>query len=163
MIGEFFNIAGVAKKVSELQPLPVNTSLPGKLVTKTVAFTGAAGLGATGTINLFTVTGDVLVRILGICKEDLVSAGGGTLEVGYAGATPALIAQTTATDIDNNEIWKDSTPDASMGDISALPNIPVVNGQDIIATVGTANITDGTITFCCFVTPLSTDATVVAA
>lgn len=124
----------------------------GVTVTKTVAFTGAAGLGAVGTVSLFTVTGDVVVNVVGVCTENLASAGGGTLEVGIAGNTAALIAQTTATAIDAGETWVDATP----ATVVSYPSDKVlVNGTDIIATVATGDITDGTITFYCNFTPLS--------
>lgn len=159
-MNSYFDLAGVEKKVGYTRPLPVTSSLPGMLYSKTVTFTGAAGVGAIGTIDLFRVTGDVLVRIFGACVTDLASAGGGTISVGYAADVDALIAVTTATDIDANELWKDNSPDVSMGDLSTLPLLPVVNGQDIIANILVGNITSGQITFYMFVVPLSSDAAI---
>ena len=129
---------------------------------KTVAFTGAAGLGATGATTRFTVTGDVVVGIFATCTEDLVGDTA-TLEVGISGNTAALIAQTTATNIDSGESWFDSSP----ATVEAMPDLVnhgsvIVNGADIIETVGTANITDGTLNYYCFWRPLSSDGSVVA-
>ena len=63
----------------------------------------AATTGKQGTANLFTVTGTVALRIFAVCSTDLAGAGA-TIEVGVAGSTAGLIAQTTATDIDEDEI-----------------------------------------------------------
>ncbi|MDI6808168.1 MAG: hypothetical protein QME66_04185 [Candidatus Eisenbacteria bacterium] len=117
--------------------------------------------GTSDPLTLFTVTGEVLVRIFGVCTTDLVSAGAGTLSVGIANNTAILIALTTATDIDAGEIWFDATP--SVGD--TLANLPgsfiIVNGADIIETVGTADITAGQIYYICLWRALSGDGNVV--
>jgi len=119
--------------------------------------------GTNDPFTLFTVTGDVLVRIFGVCTVDLVSDGGGTLEVGVTGNTALLIAQSTATAIDANEIWNDTTP--AIGDTLANITGPFVipNGLDIIESVGTADITAGNIYYICLWRPLSRDGSVVAA
>jgi len=109
--------------------------------------------------TLFTVTGDVVVSVFGICNVDLVGAGA-TIEVGVTSGTALLIAQTTATDIDVNEAWISATP-ALAGNVPSS-NI-IGNGQDIIQTVGTANITAGSITYYCYWQPLESSASVVAA
>lgn len=128
----------------------------GITVTKTVAFDGSAGGGAQGTVALFTVTGDVVANVIGVCTEDLVSSGG-TLEVGISGNTAALIAQTTASGIDAGEVWVDNAAST----VETYPSDKILaNGTDIIATVGTADITDGTITFYCNFTPLSSNGDV---
>lgn len=116
---------------------------------KTIAFTGAAGLGAVGTVAIGTVTGRVFIhRITAYCTESLVSAGGGTLSLGVTGATTFFVASTTATDIDTGEWWFDNSPDAAAFDISASTGaFTSVIAADIIATVGTGDITDGTIVF----------------
>lgn len=128
-------------------------------VSKSVAFSGAAGNGAVGSVALFTVTGEVLVTLFAVCSEDLAGATA-TIEAGVSGNTAALLAQTTATDIDNGEVWIDNAP----ATVEALPSPRILtNGTDIIATVGTANITDGTLKFYALWRPLSDDANLVAA
>lgn len=139
--------------------MPIQGLLP-FLEVKTVAFSGAAGNGAVGSVALFTVTGAVALYIVGVCSEDLAGATA-TLEVGVSGNTAALIAQTTATDIDVGESWVDNAP-ATVETLATSPKI-IGGGQDIIATVATANITDGTIAFYCWYEPMSSDGDVTAA
>lgn len=142
-----------------------NASAAPTLTRKTLALTGANNLGELDapTISLFTVTGRVLVVSLApFCTEDLVSAGGGTLQLGVTGNTTAMIAATTATDIDSGDVWVDATPAVGA---EALPSAlgPVLVNANIIATVATADITDGTIEFDCLWLPMSAGASLVAA
>jgi len=110
--------------------------------------------------TLFTVTGTVLMKLFAVCTADLAGASA-TLEVGTALSTAGLIAQTTATNIDNNEIWHDATPDASI-ELSSVATEKIVN-QNVIQKVGTANITSGSITYHCIWKPISNNGLVVAA
>lgn len=131
---------------------------------KAVAFSGAAGNGAVGTVALFTVTGAVAVRLLCICTESLAEGvGGGTVEVGISGNTAAIIAQTTSTAVDLGEIWHDATPDATFEALTVMAEFILGYGDDIILTVGTQDVTDGTLVFQLFWTPLTAGASVVAA
>lgn len=110
--------------------------------------------------TLFTVTGVVAMKLFGYCTVDLAGATA-TVEVGTAKNTAGLIAQSTATDIDANELWHDATPDASV-ELSTVAAEKIVC-QSVIQTVATANITSGSITYVCLWRPLSANATVVAA
>lgn len=114
--------------------------------------------GTSDPLTLFTVTGVVAMKLFGVCSSDLASAGGGTLEVGTALSTASLIAQTTATAIDVNEIWHDATPDASV-ELSSVATEKIVT-QDVIETVGTADITGGNVYYICAWYPLSPDGQV---
>ncbi len=129
------------------------------LALKAVTYVAAT----TGTVDahtLFTVTGDVLVRIFATCSVNLDSDGAATIEVGITGNTAGLIAQTTATGIDAGEVWIDN----AAATIEALPATQILtNGTDIIATIGTAAIKAGALTFYCLWRPLSVGASVVAA
>lgn len=119
----------------------------------------------TGTGNpatLFTVTGTILVRIFGICSTGL-SGNTATLSVGVTGDTASLIALSTATDLIANEVWLDATPTTKAEAFSNIVEKIFGNGQDIIQTVGTADITAGVIEYYCLWRPISTDAEVVAA
>lgn len=139
----------------------------GLVTAKTVAFDGAAGNGATGTVALFTVTGDVVVRVFGVCSETLVSAGGGSIAVGTANNTAVLLSALTATAIVNNDIvaFGQSPTEISSWSGTGTASQPFIvgNGADILATIATANITDGTIKFYCLWVPLTSGASVVAA
>ena len=116
--------------------------------------------GTSDPLTLFTVTGDVLVRMFGVCTTDLAGATA-TVSVGIAGNTALLLASTTATDIDANEIWNDATP--AIGDTLANIAGPFVipNGLDIAEYIGTTNVTSGQIYYICLWRPLSKDGRVV--
>jgi len=115
-------------------------------------------------VPLFTVTGDVVVRVVAICKTDLTSAAAGNVEVGIAGATDAIIATTVATAIDADEIWHDAAPDTDIEatSIAGFAGFIISGGADIILTPS-AQIDTGVIAFYCLWTPLSADGAVVAA
>jgi hypothetical protein len=133
-------------------------------VSKTAAFTAGAGTGDVGTFALFTVTGQVIVKIVAVCTETVVEGvGGGTVEVGITGDTATIIAQTTSTNLDVNEIWHDATPDADIEALSVMSEFIIVNGGDIFITIAGQDVTDGTVVFHCFWTPLDSTGLVVAA
>lgn len=140
-----------------ITPPPTNY---GYKVLKTVTFTGAAGLGAIGTINLFTVTGTIRAKLTAFCTTNLGEEGdpgGATVEVGIAGNTAGLIAQTAALDVDAGDLWHDNSPDASLELASVAKEFILTNGVDIILTVATDEVTAGVITFCLEYFALSTD------
>jgi hypothetical protein len=118
--------------------------------------------GAQAAYTIFTVTGDVYIQqIYGACKTALVGAG--TIELGIAGNTAILIAQTTAADLDQYELWQDATPEANPGVVILLGRSWVLqNGANIIFTVAGADLTAGEIVFYCNWIPLSTNGNVVA-
>ena len=130
----------------------------GELVRKTsVACTGATP------ISLFTVTGDVVLKVIGVVKTTLTTSDNITAEVGVSGNTAVFIAQVAdATGLAQNEIWHDASPDATIEASSVWSEFVVSNGQDIILTT-TGTVTDGVIDFYCFWMPLSSDGNVVAA
>lgn len=120
----------------------------------------AATTGAVGAHTLFTVTGNVLVVVWGICSTDVT--GSGTAEVGTANNTAALIAQTTGTAIDANEVWQNATPTAEVGAIISTPK-PIANGSDIVLTIGTDTLTGGVVTFYCQWRPMNNTSSVTVA
>ena len=132
---------------------------------KTLTFTGAAGLGAVGAVPLFTITGEVeIVRIVPFCTTLLGEAapGGATLALGVTVATTLLIAATTALDIDANEFWVDITPDPNGIAIpAALKEIAITD--NIIGTVAVAAVNSGVIRFDLLWSPISADGLVAAA
>lgn len=142
-------------------PYPIEL---GKVISKTVTFT-STGAGAVGTTRIFTVAGNVLVRTFGVCTTDLTSVGGGTISLGVAGSTAALIGLTAAPDIDKNEIWRSANPNigAHPFDATNFPQFLVANGLGIEITVASTTVTAGTVEFYCFYWPLSLDSSVAAA
>lgn len=133
---------------------------------KTVTFAGGTtndigdfdGTGNPAT--LFTVTGTVRMKLFATCGLTLVGATA-TIAVGTALSNAALIASTTATNVATNEIWHDATPDASI-ELWTIATEKIVR-QNVIQTVGTANITAGSLTYHCLWAPISANANVVAA
>ncbi len=134
------------------------------------AFTGATGNsrgdkdGTSAALTLYTVTGDVLVRIWGVCTTLLTEESAtAKLEVGVVGNTAYLIAQSDASAIDANEMWFDTTP--AIGD--ALTNVPgpfiVPNSLDIIETTSAKDINSGQVYYIALWKPLSPDGKLVAA
>ncbi|MBZ0294504.1 MAG: hypothetical protein K8L99_18210 [Anaerolineae bacterium] len=110
--------------------------------------------------TLFTVTGDVMVIVFGKCTT-LLAGASATVEVGVASNTAGIIAQSTATDIDAGEVWRDATP--AVGVESLNDPMVIIGGADIIETIATANVTSGAITYYCLWIPLSSDGAVAAA
>jgi len=101
---------------------------------------------------------------VGVCVDTLTSGGVATIEVGIAGNTAILIPQTTATDLDQYETWQDATPEANPGAVTLeLRTFQITNGADIIFTIGTADLTAGSIDFLARWFPVSTDGLVMAA
>lgn len=124
----------------------------------------AVDTGAQAAYTQFTVTGTVLVKVFGVCQTLMDSGGAATIELGIVGNTAALIAQTTATDLDQYEAWQDAGPEANPAPVDLTARTFVItNGADIILTVGAADLTAGVIDFYCLWSPLSAGATVVAA
>jgi hypothetical protein len=140
-----------------IRELPLTNK--GRVLRKSIAFDGGAGTGAQGAITLFSVTGTVRAFVTAFCTENLAGATA-TIEVGISGATATVIAQTTATDIDAGEVWHDASPDASIEADSVSGGHIITNGADIIATIATADISDGELTFVCEWEPLSADGEV---
>jgi hypothetical protein len=94
------------------------------------------------------------------CTTSLTQSAGTTLELGTVNNSAALIAQTTATDIDAGEFWHDATPSAHTDNAIVdrmVGKTSAANGN-IIYTVGAGgNITAGVIEFACMWSPMSVD------
>ena len=134
-------------------------------VSAPTAFTGASGARgdkdtASGAWTIFQVNGDVVVRIFGVSTLTPVGTSG-TLEVGVAGNTAALIALTTATGIATGYLWSDASPSVSVDLLSTvLGPYVIVNGADIIETTKTTDLTAGNIYYVCAWRPLSPGSSV---
>lgn len=130
----------------------------GLTASKAITFDGT--IGAIGTSSLFVVTGTVAIRAFGVCGLTLVGAA--TLEVGIVGSTAAILAQIPdATALATGEIYTDATPTTK---VEPLPSTLIIGaGQDIIQTIGSANITAGQLTYYILWNPISDDGNVEAA
>ena len=126
------------------------------LVTKELTFADQ-----TGQVNLFTVTGDVIVRLVAVVKTNCAS-GGCNVSVGTADIVDAMIPVTDITLLVAQEIWHDATPDKEIEALSTLREYIISDGNDITLNSSAAD-NSGAVTFYCFWTPLSSGATVVAA
>ncbi len=123
--------------------------------------------GVQGAFTIYTITGDVLLSVFGICDVALTTGGvAPTLELGVSGNTAILIPQIVdARGLILNEIWYDATPTTTVQqlDIPGARDFVIAGGQDAIMTLGGANLTAGDIDFYALWAPLSADGLVVAA
>lgn len=131
----------------------------GLIASKTITYV-ATTTGLKATVNLFTVTGEVVVRLYAVCTTSLDSDGSATIGAGILGNTAALIAQTGFADINAETIWTDAT----LATVKALPaqNI-LTGGTDITQTIATEVLKAGVLTYYCLWSPVSSDGNVVAA
>lgn len=143
--------------------------------TKTITFAGATADawgndgGALDGGVMFTVTGVVKVYMFGNCTTDL--AGSGTHAVGITGggATTIFLPTEDATDIVEDDFVVNNATVAAYfifgAESDAAGNFPeyTLNGQDIIMTIGTDNITSGVINYTVPFRPLSDDGNIVDA
>jgi hypothetical protein len=126
-------------------------------VTSTITFSNDSG-----TVTVFTVTGDVKVKVTPICQTNIASAADGYLELGIASDVDAMIASTQGTAIGADEIWNDTSPTSDIEPTDSERCYTIAGGADIILTLS-AQIDSGVITFYCEWEPLSSDGCVVAA
>lgn len=142
------------------------TNANGFVASKAVTYTNGANAngdfdGTGNPQNLFTVTGQVLLAIIGVCSTSLTGATA-TLAVGNATTATRYLPQQTATNITAGKTW-DITGLVSAGTApNQTPNQAALNTEVIIATAGTADITAGVITYYAYWIPLSAGASVVA-
>lgn len=138
----------------------------GALVSKTVTYTNGANAngdfdGSGNPQNLFTITGQVLVAVIAVCSTSLTGASA-TIAVGNATSAARYLPQQTATNITAGKTW-DITGLVSAGTApNRTPNQVAFNTENIIATVGTADVTAGVLTYYAYWLPLSSGATLVA-
>lgn len=142
----------------------------GFITKKTITFAGGTtdawgdDDGALDGAAIFTVTGVVRARVFGVCATNL--AGTGTHAVGIAGATTIYLPTEVATDINAGDfVANNATVGAHLilgEQDAAADNFPsyALNGQDIIMTIATSDITSGVIDYYCIWVPWSTDGSV---
>ncbi len=118
--------------------------------------------GDAGAVTLFEVTGHVLAKVFGVVETPVTGGAGFTFEVGIAGNTAALIAQTDGTLLLEDTLWQDAAPDANPGAIDETARAFVIaGGEDVIQTIATDAATAGRIHYVCLWKALSEGASVV--
>lgn len=123
--------------------------------------------GALDDSAIFTVTGLVFAKLVAVCTTNL-TGDTATIEVGITGATAIFMPTETATQIDAGQIWLNDAGNATYAIVgeeqAAADNMPeyLLNGNDIILTVKTANVTAGVLDFYCLWRPVSDDGAVIA-
>lgn len=140
-------------------------ALGGLSAKKTMTFAGGTtndpgdfdGTGNPAT--LFTVSGGMVALKLYARVVTAPVGATATIQVGTTVSGASLIAQTTATNLAINEVWNDASPDTAAEADSTLK----VVSQNVIQTIGTANITAGVIEYVAIWKPITEGATVVAA
>lgn len=137
------------------------------VVSKVVTYSGGTlndpgDFDGTGTpLNLFTVTGQVLLSVIAVCSVALTGAGG-TFSVGKLGSVTRYVPTVTGTTMGIGDV-ADRTGKVTAGTaVAVTPNQVATNGEVVTETVATADITAGVLTYYAFYTPLSVGATVVA-
>lgn len=126
----------------------------------------AVDTGGAAAYTVFTVTGNVLLQIFGICESTVTEGGAVSIELGVAGNTAVFIAQIAdAGDLLENEIWIDATPTTTVEavDLEGAKTFIVSNGQDVQFLIGVGGLTAGKINFYALWKPLSANGSVVAA
>ena len=113
----------------------------------------------TGTVNLFTVTGDVFVNIIPVIITDVSSAAGANIRLGVVGYTDAMIVDTLSTDMDAREIWNDGGITNEIENLDSIRKYIITDGNDIVLTLD-AQVDSGAISFYCFWSALSGDGKV---
>ncbi len=129
------------------------------------ATTNAHGsIGEKPTYTVWTVTGVIhIVAIGGVVGTNL--AGTGEAQIGTATNLVLFLAQTEAVNIDAGEAWAATADPVDSTDkyIAVFQEAVINNGEDIIETTTTADITSGQIDYYMIWCPLSSGASVVEA
>ena len=125
-------------------------------VTNTITFVDTPAAAQT----IFTVTGDVIVKIIPVCTTDVTSAAAANVRLGVVGSDQAMIADTVATTIDAREIWHDAGSDSEIEALGVAKEYIITDGNNIILTPD-GQVDLGTIIFYCDWVPLSADGNVV--
>ena len=86
----------------------------------------------TGTVSLFTVTGDVFVNIIAVITTNLASVAGANIQMGVVGYTDAMIINTVATTMDAREIWNDSGASNEIESLDSIRAYIITDGNNIV-------------------------------
>lgn len=131
-----------------------------------VTATGQGGAWTTANTGLvlFTVTGHVFMRIVGVFTALMASTGTtGTLAVGTAAQTTLMLGTTTMNGTNGilNSVWTDTAPTVTAKAMAAATDVGyLVANANIVLTIATNNMTAGGCSLYCFWQPLSSGAKV---
>ncbi len=114
---------------------------------------------AAGALSLFTVTGDVSVEVVAVCKTNVASVAAANVRLGVVGYDNAMIVDTLAENLDAGELWNDQSPTDEIQARDRRRNYDIMGGNDIILTLD-AQVDSGAVTFYCYWVPLSIGAKV---
>lgn len=122
-------------------------------------FAGANLTTAASPVDVFTVTAICAVRCFAVTVLGLTSTSNdGTIELGIAGNTAALLPQTIIDGSSklnlSNDIWVDANASDQIDTIPGNGSFMVSVGKTIILTIGTNNITGGSLMVICRFFPL---------
>ena len=152
--------------------LPRGNSSPLIHVRKTVAFDGTAGNGAVGTVNVFTITGRVIVeRLSAYVSVVLASTSSlGTLSLGTTSDTVYFVNTSNYTDVVDKFLTTSGA--GSKAGIAQQLGLKPYNGftavpsdmaENMILTVATQPYTSGSIIFDAWYLPITDNGALVAA
>jgi len=134
----------------------------GRRATKSITFNGTT-VGGIGVLTLFTVTGEVLIkRIMPFCITGPTGTATASISLGITVNGVLFAAGTTAINMDTDEWWLSGTPSAGGAALVAAMK-EVVTTNDVILTVATDVVSDGSVRFDIDWEPLSAGSTLVAA
>ena len=109
---------------------------------------------STGTVSVFTVTGDVIIRIIAIVTTNVVPNTTANIRLGTIGNTDAMIGDSVSSNLDAREIWNDSVASREIEAVDSVRGYIIADGNDVILTLS-AQVNSGVIRFYGFWTPLS--------
>lgn len=125
----------------------------------------STGFGtADSPVTLFTVTGDVQVKVWAAVQGTAVASAlnTATLSIGTVEAPQGIIVDSTVngTQFAVTDVWVDASP---AQDVEALPDNWFIlgGGANIILTIGVEDITAGALEVYCLWSPLSSNGNVV--
>lgn len=136
-------------------------------IAKCVTGTMASGWGtAQSPKTVFTVTGEVLARVWVSSNTTVTSASNnGTLAFGTTDTTGRFVAAITCngTNLTAGDVSGATATTVDSDPLLLTGNWVAINGADIIATIGTNDMTAGNLSIYCQWIPCGTDSSVVSA
>lgn len=121
---------------------------------------------AASPVTLFTVTGLVEAKIVGVGSALTSTSDTGTLAVGVTGATTLFLGTTTIDQTNfptGGAVWIDTSPTLH-GEALVSANLTgALIDSNVILTIATNSMLTGSLRFCCMWRPWSSDGALVSA